>query len=242
MIIDPLTTSFTAREETDLANATLGERPVTAVIYTHSHVDHYGGILGVTTAEDVDQGRVRVLAPEGFMREAVAENLIAGPVMARRAFLPVRMLLPPDPRVTLIVDLARRRLGGPGSRMPTEEIALTGTELDVDGVRWSSSHPAQRPQRDELHVPGVGSALLGRELHAHDAQCLAISRGAGARHAERSRYIQETLDLFGSETNVLFSTHHWPRFGQTMRSAIWRSNAICIAGSTIKRCAEQTMG
>ena len=77
VIIDPLTTSFTAKACLDLANATLGERPVTAVIYTHSHVDHYGGILGVTSADEVAKGNVRVLAPEGFMREAVAENLIA---------------------------------------------------------------------------------------------------------------------------------------------------------------------
>ena len=97
VIIDPLTTSFTARACLDLANATLGERPVTAVIYTHSHVDHYGGILGVTTAEDVDQGRVRVLAPEGFMREAVAENLIAGGHGPPRA-LPVRNVAPAGTR------------------------------------------------------------------------------------------------------------------------------------------------
>ena len=74
VIVDPLTTSFTAKACLDLANATLGERPVTTVLYTHSHTDHYGGILGVTSTDEVDKGNVRILAPEGFMREAVAET------------------------------------------------------------------------------------------------------------------------------------------------------------------------
>ena len=98
VIVDPLTTSFTAKACLDLANATLGERPVTTVLYTHSHTDHYGGILGVTSTDEVDKGNVRILAPEGFMREAVAENLIAGPAMGRRAFYQFGMLLPPGPQ------------------------------------------------------------------------------------------------------------------------------------------------
>ena len=217
VIIDPLTTSFTARACLDLANATLGERPVTAVIYTHSHVDHYGGILGVTTAEDVDQGRVRVLAPEGFMREAVAENLIAGPVMARRAFYQFGMLLPPGPEGHVDCGLGKATpRAAPDLVAPTEEIALTGTELDVDGVRvvFQNTPGTEAPAEMNFMFPELGALCLAENC-THTMHNALPFRGAQARDTlSWSRYIQETLDLFGSETDVLFSTHHWPRFGR----------------------------
>ncbi len=101
IVIDPLTSEATARACLDLANATLGERPVRAVIYTHSHADHFGGVLGVTSAEAVANGEVRIIAPEHFLREAVFENVVAGPAMARRAayqFGPLAADRAPDPR------------------------------------------------------------------------------------------------------------------------------------------------
>ena len=98
VIIDPLTSTATARDCLALANEHLGERPVTAVIYTHSHLDHFGGVLGVTTQADVDAGRCRIIAPEHFMREAVAENLLAGHAMNRRALYQFGPLLPAGPK------------------------------------------------------------------------------------------------------------------------------------------------
>ena len=97
LIIDPLTTEPTAAACLALANETLGERPVSAVIYTHSHVDHYGGILGVTSREAVDAGNCRIIAPEGFLTEAVSENGTAGPIMMRRAIHQFGVLLPHRP-------------------------------------------------------------------------------------------------------------------------------------------------
>jgi alkyl sulfatase BDS1-like metallo-beta-lactamase superfamily hydrolase len=90
IVIDPLTVEPCAKACLDLANAHLGERPVVAVIYTHSHADHFGGVLGVTTQADVDAGRCRIIAPEHFLRETVGENVIAGYAMNASGAVPVR--------------------------------------------------------------------------------------------------------------------------------------------------------
>lgn len=216
LIIDPLTTSFTAKACLDLANATLGERPVTTVIYTHSHTDHYGGILGVTSTEEVDKGNVRILAPEGFMREAVAENLIAGPVMGRRAFYQFGMLLPPGPQGHIDCGLGK---GIPRATSdlvaPTEEISRTGTELVLDGVRvvFQNTPGTEAPAEMNFMFPDHG-ALCIAENCTHTMHNALPFRGAQARDTLRwSTYIQEALDLFGGEMELLFSTHNWPRFG-----------------------------
>ena len=98
ILVDVLTTAATAEACLKLANEQLGERPVKAVIYTHSHADHFGGILGVTTPEEVENGDVRIIAPEGFLEEVVNENVIAGAAMARRAMYQFGLFLPPGPR------------------------------------------------------------------------------------------------------------------------------------------------
>ncbi|NDE59396.1 MAG: MBL fold metallo-hydrolase, partial [Acidimicrobiia bacterium] len=98
IVVDPLTVEATARAGYNLITEHLGHRPVVAVIYTHSHADHFGGVLGVTTQADVDAGRCQVIAPEGFLHEVVGENIIAGPAMGRRALYQFGPLLPPGPR------------------------------------------------------------------------------------------------------------------------------------------------
>ncbi|GJM39593.1 MAG: beta-lactamase-like protein [Acidimicrobiales bacterium] len=216
VIIDPLTTSFTAKACLDLANATLGERPVTTVIYTHSHTDHYGGILGVTSTEEVDKGNVRILAPEGFMREAVAENLIAGPVMGRRAFYQFGMLLPPGPMGHIDCGLGKGiPRATPDLVAPTEEISLTGTELVLDGVRviFQNTPGTEAPAEMNFMFPDHG-ALCIAENCTHTMHNTLPFRGAQARDTlSWSKYIQEALDLFGGDMDLLFSTHNWPRFG-----------------------------
>ncbi|MDH3706216.1 MAG: MBL fold metallo-hydrolase, partial [Acidimicrobiia bacterium] len=136
VIIDPLTTEETARACLALADEHLGARPVTAVIYTHSHVDHFGGVRGVIDQAEVDAGRVRVIAPEGFLEEAVAENVIAGPVMGRRAQFMYGGMLPPDPQGQVDAGLGKTTPRGTvGLIAPTEIVTDTGTELVIDGIR-----------------------------------------------------------------------------------------------------------
>ena len=216
IVIDPLTSSFTARACLDLANATLGERPVTTVLYTHSHVDHYGGVLGVTTVDEVERGDVRILAPEGFMREAVAENLIAGAAMSRRALYQFGILLPPGPFGHIDSGLGK---GTPRARgdlvAPTEEISLTGTELVLDGVRvvFQNTPGTEAPAEMNFMFPDLGCLCIAENC-THTMHNTLPFRGALARDTlSWSKYIQEALDLFGDGMDVLFSTHNWPRFG-----------------------------
>src|SRR5690606_15701067 len=125
------------RAALDLVTATLGARPVHAVIYTHSHVDHFGGVRGVISDDDVRTGRVEVLAPAGFLEAAVSENVIAGTAMARRATYMYGPLLPRDPQGHVDAGLGKGipLLGAQGLIAPTTEIDRTGTERTIDGVR-----------------------------------------------------------------------------------------------------------
>jgi len=216
IVVDPLTTSFTARACLDLANGHLGERPVTAVIYTHSHVDHYGGILGVTTKDAVAAGDVRVIAPEGFMREAVSENLIAGPAMGRRAFYQFGMLLAPGPLGHIDCGLGKGiPRGQPDMVAPTEEIDATGIELDVDGVRivFQNTPGTEAPAEMNFMFPDHRTLCVAENC-THTMHNALPFRGAQVRDTLAwSKYIQEAIDLFGSSTETMFSTHNWPRFG-----------------------------
>ena len=217
IVIDPLTTAVTAAACLELANEKLGKRPVTAVLYTHSHSDHYGGILGVTTREDVEAGNVRILAPEGFLREAVSENLLAGPVMNRRALYQFGILLPKGPLGHVDCGLGKTIPLAQGDLIgPTEEISLTGTELDIDGVRviFQNTPGTEAPAEMNFLFPDHG-ALCIAENCTHTLHNALPFRGAQVRDTlVWSKYIQEALDIFGDRMDLVFSTHNWPRFGR----------------------------
>ncbi len=223
LIIDPLTNAPSAAAALDLANRTLGARPVRSVIYTHSHTDHYGGILGITSQEAVDRGEVRIVAPEGFMKEVVGENVIAGPIMLRRAAYQFGPLLPPGPRghvdcgLGSTMGLARSDLIA-----PTEEVSETGTELTLSGIRvvFQNTPEAEAPAEMNFFFPGLGSAGSGKGLLCMAENCTHTLhntypiRGAQIRDALAwSKYIQEALVLWGDHTETMFASHHWPRFG-----------------------------
>lgn len=216
VVIDPLTVPETAAACLELANDTLGERPVTAVIYTHSHVDHFGGVLGVTSQADVDAGRVRVIAPDGFMREAVAENALAGPIMYRRAMYQFGAILPPGPQGHIDCGLGKRvPLGSSGLIPPTESISETGTELDVDGVRvvFQNTPDAEAPAEMNFFFPDHGWLCMAENC-THTLHNLYPIRGAQVRDALAwSKYVQEALQMWGSSADLMFASHHWPRFG-----------------------------
>ena len=217
VVVDPLTTAQTAAACLELANRHLGPRPVTGVIYTHSHVDHYGGVLGVTSREAVATGQVPILAPAGFLVEAVSENVIAGPAMGRRAIYQFGHLLVPGPRGHVDNGLGRALpFGHSGLLEPTEEIAQTGAERCVDGVRFlfQITPGTEAPAEMNFFFPDHG-VLCMAENCTHNLHNLYPLRGAQARDALAwSKYIHEALRLFGAQSDVLFSTHHWPRFGR----------------------------
>ena len=217
VIIDPLTTEATAAACLDLANRHLGERPVKAVIYTHSHADHYGGVHGVTSPEEVAAGNVRIIAPDGFMREAISENLIAGPAMIRRAFYQFGVMIPKGPRSQIDAGLGKGIPLSPSSLIaPTEDISSTGQELVVDGIRivFQNTPDAEAPSEMNFHFPDK-RLLCMAENCTHTLHNLYPIRGAQVRDALAwSKYIHEALYMFGDDSDISFSSHHWPRFGR----------------------------
>lgn len=136
IVVDPLTVEATARASYELITKHLGHRPVVAVIYTHSHGDHFGGVLGVTSRAGVDTGKCQVIAPVGFLHEVVGENVIAGPAMGRRALYQFGPLLPPGPRGHVDCGLGNSIPIGPNTLIaPNRDITFTGEETVIDGVR-----------------------------------------------------------------------------------------------------------
>ncbi|CAN5638383.1 alkyl sulfatase dimerization domain-containing protein [soil metagenome] len=217
IVIDPLTSVQTARAAMALVAEHLGERPVTAVIYTHSHVDHFAGVRGVVDQADVDAGRVRVIAPSGFLEAAVSENVVAGNAMTRRASYMYGALLPKGPRGHVDAGLGKGvpLLAEQGLIAPTEEVAETGTELVVDGVRivFQVTPDTEAPSEMNFHFPDHRVLCM-----AENCTCtlhnLYTPRGAPVRDALAwSKYLQEAIELYGADTDVLFASHHWPRWG-----------------------------
>ena len=216
LVIDPLTNAPTAAAALDLANRTLGERPVTSVIYTHSHVDHFGGILGVTDQDAVDRGDVRIVAPEGFLEEVVGEFVIAGPIMARRAAYQFGLLLPPGPLGHVDCGLGSALGLWPSALVaPTDIVSETGMEMTLSGIRvvFQNTPDAEAPAEMNFHFP-QRRVLCMAENCTHTLHNLYPLRGAQTRNALAwSKYIQEAIDLWADDTDVMFASHHWPRFG-----------------------------
>jgi alkyl sulfatase BDS1-like metallo-beta-lactamase superfamily hydrolase len=216
IVIDPLISTETAAAALALYREHRGDRPVTGVIYTHSHVDHFGGIKGVTTQEDVDAGRVPVLAPSGFVEHAVAENVYAGTAMARRAGYMYGAALPRSPLGAVGAGLGQTTSTGTVTLIPpTVEITTTGQEEVVDGVRivFQMAPDTEAPSEMLFYFPDL-KALCAAEDATHNLHNLLTLRGAVVRDPHNwSRYLTETIDLFGGDVEVVFASHHWPTWG-----------------------------
>jgi len=217
IIIDPLTSVETARAAMALVNRELGERPIRAVILTHSHIDHFGGIEGVVSPEQIASGEVAVIAPAGFVEEAVSENVLAGIVMGRRAGYMYGFDLPRSPRGQVGSGLGKHpALGTTTIAEPTHIIDATGQVLDFAGVRMEFQYAPQTEAPAELTVffPDY-QAWCGAEIVSRNMHNLYTLRGAQVRDALAwSSAIDEALRLFGEETEVIFNSHHWPVWGQ----------------------------
>ncbi len=215
VVIDPLTTAEPAAAALALMRRHRGDKPVTAVIYTHSHVDHYGGVLGVLSEADVAAG-ARIIAPEGFLIEAVSENVLLGNVMNRRATYMYGALLPRGPRGHVDAGLGKAvSLGQPSLVAPTESVSTTGTRLTIDGVEvlFQVTPGTEAPAEMNFFFPKLGALCMAENCTCH-LHNLYTPRGAQVRDAKAwSFYIDEAIELFAGETQALFASHHWPRWG-----------------------------
>ena len=217
IVVDPLISAETAAAALALYREHRGDRPVTGVIYTHSHVDHFGGVKGVTSQADVDAGRCVVLAPAGLVEHAVAENVYAGVAMSRRAGYMYGAALDRSPRGGVGAGLGQTTSTGTVTLIaPTLEITTTGQEENVDGVRivFQMAPGTEAPAEMHFYLP-QRSALCMAENTTHTLHNLLTLRGALVRDPHAwSGYLTEAIDLFGGEAEVAFASHHWPTWGR----------------------------
>lgn len=216
VVIDPLISEETAAAALALYRAHRGDRPVTGVLYTHSHADHFGGVKGVTSRADVDAGRVPVLAPAGFVEHAVGENVYAGTAMARRAGYMYGAGLPKGPRGQVGAGLGQTTSTGRVTLIPpTVDITHTGQEETVDGVRmvFQLTPGTEAPAEFNLLLPDH-RALCMAENATHTLHNLLTLRGALVRDPRAwAAYLTESIALFGDKCDVVFASHHWPTWG-----------------------------
>jgi alkyl sulfatase BDS1-like metallo-beta-lactamase superfamily hydrolase len=190
---------------------------VTGVLYTHSHADHFGGVRGVVSPEDVDSGAVPVLAPAGFLEHAVSENVYAGPAMTRRAGYMYGAALPRGPRGQVGAGLGQTTsTGRVGLIAPTLDVTETGQEEIVDGVRmvFQMAPGSEAPAEMHLYFPEL-HAFCAAENATHVLHNILTIRGAVVRDAHAwAGYLTEAIDLFGTDLDVVFASHHWPVWGR----------------------------
>lgn len=217
IIIDPLTSAESAAAALALANEHLGERPVTAVIITHSHGDHFGGIYGVVSNDEIAAGHVPVIVPERFTEEALSENVLAGPPMQRRATYMYGNLLPPGPCGFVTTGLgAALSMGTTGFAVPTDIVRETGERRTVDGIEivFQMTMGTEAPSEMVFYFPAF-RALCMSEITSHHLHNVYTPRGAQVRDALAwAAQIQESIDLFGEDLELQFASHHWPIWGR----------------------------
>jgi len=216
ILVDPLTTVDTAAKAMALVNRVLGERPLVAIILTHSHIDHFGGIKGVTSAQDVRSGKVRVIAPLNFMDEAISENVVAGVVMGRRAQYMYGAALSRTERGHVDTGLGKGPAMSSVSILPPSDIVdHTGQQMRIDGVELVFQYVphSEAPAELTFFLPQL-KAFCGAEIVSQTMHNLYTLRGAKVRDALLwSGYIDEAMDRFGAQTEVVFNSHHWPVWG-----------------------------
>jgi alkyl sulfatase BDS1-like metallo-beta-lactamase superfamily hydrolase len=214
VVIDPLISTETAAAALELYRSVRGDRPVTAMIYTHSHVDHFGGARGVLPGGE--PGGIPIVAPEGFTMHAVSENLTAGPAMARRAGYMYGAVLEKGPLGQMTSGLGPYNSTGTITLVPpTVDITRTGEELVLDGVRvvFQMTPGTEAPAEMNFHFPDH-RLLCMAENATHNLHNTLTLRGALVRDPHAwAHFLDEAIELFGADTEMLFASHHWPTWG-----------------------------
>jgi alkyl sulfatase BDS1-like metallo-beta-lactamase superfamily hydrolase len=215
--IDPLTSTETARAALRLFQEHVGQGlPVTAVIYSHSHGDHWGGVRGIVDERDVRSGKVAVIAPRDFMQHTISENVYAGNAMNRRLFFQYGLLLPASPYGYVGQGLGQGVPAGAVGLIAPNRIVEQGIEeFDVDGVRmiFQNTPDTEAPSEMNTYIPALKALWMAENVTAtlHNIYTL---RGAPVRNPLNwSKYVAEALYRFGLEAEVMFASHHWPRWG-----------------------------
>jgi alkyl sulfatase BDS1-like metallo-beta-lactamase superfamily hydrolase len=216
IIVDPLTTAEVAKAGLTLARKSVGDAPVKALIYPHSHADHFGGVRGIVDQADVESGKVAILAPEGFLEHAVGENVIAGNAMSRRASFQFGRGLTRGPTQSLGSGIGPAVSAGTLTLIPpTDVIGKTGAERTVAGVRlvFQVTPGTEAPAEMNFAIPDWKVLCLAENANVSMHNILT-PRGALVRDAKAwADYLTESLRLWGDASDVLVTSHCWPRWG-----------------------------
>ncbi len=226
IVFDPLTAKETAAAALQFINEKLGARPVVAVVYSHSHGDHFGGVRGVVDDQDVTSGKVQIIAPVGFMEHAIAENVYAGNAMNRRFFFQYGLLLPRSPFGHVDQSIGKNTaVGNLGLIPPTRYIEKDFEELTIDGVRmeFQNTPGAEAPAEINTWFPQF-KAFWAAENITGTIHNIDTLRGAMVRDALAwSKHINAALYRYGQDAEVMFASHSWPRWGNARIQEVMRT-------------------
>ena len=232
IVFDPLTAKETAQAALEFINQKLGKRPVVGVVYSHSHGDHFGGVRGVADEADVASGKVLVIAPVGFMRAAIEENVMAGNAMSRRLQWQYSMLLPRDPFGHVDQAIGKNIANGTtGLIAPNRLIKDDFEEITVDGIRmvFQNTPDTEAPVEMNTYFPQF-KAFWAAENVTGTIHNIYTLRGAAVRNALNwSKQINVSLWKFGQEAEVMFASHSWPRWGNARIQEVLRTQRDAYA-------------
>ena len=210
IIVDPLTATETAAAAMSLVREHIGDKPIVAVIYTHSHGDHFGGVKGIVSDAEVAAGKVQIIAPDGFMEHAVSENLIAGPAMSRRANYQFGTRLTPGPAGQGGAGIGTGLPNGSFSLIaPTVTITETGQKLVIDGIEieFQITPGTEAPSEMNFYLPHLKALCLAENANPTMHNILP-PRGALVRDTKAwADYLTESIHLYGARTDVMFVSH-----------------------------------
>jgi alkyl sulfatase BDS1-like metallo-beta-lactamase superfamily hydrolase len=217
IVVDPLISAETAKAALDLYYQHRPKKPVVAVVHSHSHVDHYGGVRGVVSEKDVKAGKVKIYAPEGFLEAAVAENVLAGNAMSRRASYMYGNLLPPGPKGQVGAGLGVTTSTGTITLIPpTNIITKTGQRENIAGLDFEFLLAPDTEAPSEMHwyIEQL-KALTAAENCCHTLHNTYSLRGAKIRDPLAwSKYLDQTMAMWGDKAEVMYGMHHWPVWGK----------------------------
>jgi alkyl sulfatase BDS1-like metallo-beta-lactamase superfamily hydrolase len=217
IVVDTLTSIEGGRAAMELYFAHRGRRPVSAVIFTHTHTDHWGGARGVLDDQTLASGQVPIIAPNLFMEHAVSENIIAGPAMLRRAQYQFGPFLAKGPRGQVDCGLGKSMAAGAVALLrPTDLIMETGDKRTIDGLEFEFQMAPNSEAPAEMHFFVPRYKLLNlAENCTHNFHNLLPFRGADVRDALAwSKYLGEALQIWGGKADAMCGQHHWPVWGK----------------------------
>lgn len=232
IVFDPLTAKETAKAALDFINEKLGKRPVVAVVFSHSHADHFGGVRGVVNEADVRSGKVPVIAPAGFMEHAVAENVYAGNAMNRRMFFQYGVLLPRSPFGHVDQSIGKNTASGNlGLIEPSKYISKPFEQLNIDGVtmEFQNTPGTEAPSEMNTWFPQF-KAFWAAENITGTIHNIYTLRGALVRDPLAwSKNINNALYRYGTQAEYMFASHSWPRFGSQRIQDVMRTQRDAYA-------------